>query len=244
MHPREDPSPRDDACSDAPSARAAAVMGVRRCLTLALGVLPFGIAFGATATELGLGAGHSAAMSVMIFAGAAQMAVLELWRAGASLAVLVMVAVVINLRLGLYGGALARSFPTRPTARRALMAYLITDQLFATSLARFGEPGGQRHRVAFFVGGGLTLWLAWQLGTVLGATLGAQAPPSLGIDFVAPLVFIALAVPGLRDRADVAAAIAAVLTFVALPDLPRGLPLVLAAAVGLIIGTVVDTRTP
>lgn len=242
-HPATSADPRAEA-SVRLSVGATAWLGVRRCLPLTLGVVPFGIAFGAAATEQGLTTLGAVSMSVVVFAGASQLAVLELLRADAPLMILVLVAVFINLRLALYGGSLAGHFTTRATPVRALMAYLITDQIFALSVVRFEEPGGRRHRIAFFLGGALTIWLAWQVGTLVGAVLGARAPGELSIDFVAPLVFIALAVPAMRDRADLAAALAAVLTFVLLHGLPYGLPLILAVVVGLTVGTVTGAKIP
>ncbi|MCH9688037.1 MAG: AzlC family ABC transporter permease [Deltaproteobacteria bacterium] len=226
------------------TARAEWLLGMRRTAALALGIVPFGIATGVAATEAGMSALEAVAMSVIVFAGASQLAVIELTSSGASIVTLVVVAVVINLRLSLYSASLAEPFGHLPRLRRAALAYLVTDQAFALSTTRWSEPGEQPHRTAFYLGAGCTLWLSWQLGTALGATLGVAAPPSLGLDFAAPLAFIALAVPTLREGTDGAVAIVSVLAYLGLHAwVPPSAALLGAGAAGLGAGIWLDRRT-
>ncbi len=219
------------------------LLGMRRSAALAVGAVPFGIATGVAATEAGLAPLEAVMMSVVVFAGAAQLALLELAPTGVPGAMLVLVAVVINLRFFLYGTSLASSFTGLSRRRRAGLAYLLTDQAFAVSAARFAEPEGQEHRASFYLGAATTLWVAWQVGTALGATVGMQAPDSLGLDFAAPLAFIALAVPALRDRTDRVVAVVSVVAYLGLRWLPASSGLVAAVVVGLVAGAWLDRRS-
>ncbi|MEM7154038.1 MAG: AzlC family ABC transporter permease [Myxococcota bacterium] len=222
------------------NARQAAWQGVRRSLALAAGAFPFGIAAGIAATEAGWSPLQAAFMSIGVFAGAAQLAVLELSTTGASIGMLVLVAVVINSRLVLYSAGLSRAFSGHSLLRKLGLAYLLTDHAYALTVARHEEPEGHTHDTAFYLGVGLTLWCAWQLGTVVGATVGMGAPPALGVDFAAPLAFIALAVPACRGRTNLATAAASLCTYFLVSGLPASFRLMTAVAVGLAVGAFLD----
>jgi predicted branched-subunit amino acid permease len=86
------------------------------------------------------------------------------------------------------------------------------------------------------------LWSAWQLSTALGIFIGAQIPPDTPLSFVLPLTFIALIVPALKDKASVAAALAAGLMGVLAIGLPFRTGLLLAALTGILMGRLVEGR--
>ena len=83
---------------------------------------------------------------------------------------------------------------------RNLVAFLLTDQAFASSIRRFRESSDIRANVSYFVGGGAVLWLAWQIATIAGILAGAVIPASWQLEFVVPLCFLALLAPLLHDR--------------------------------------------
>lgn len=222
------------------NARQSAWLGVRRSLALAAGAVPFGIAYGIAATEAGWSPLQAVAMSIGVFAGAAQLAVIELSAAGTSVGVLVLIAMVINSRMVLYSAGLSRAFSQHSLPRKFGLAYILTDQAYALTVARHEEPDGHRHDTAFYLGAGLTLWVAWQLGTLSGATLGVSGPEALGLDFAAPLAFIALAVPASQGRTNLITAATAVATFLLAAALPASLRLMAAIAVGITVGALVD----
>ncbi len=216
------------------------VAGIRSTLPITLSALPFGMAAGLLAVDGGASVAEACAMSVLIFAGAAQLAALNLAQTGAPEALIIIVAVGINLRFVMYGAALAPYVRKASRLGRLGLAYVLTDQAFAISSARFAqERGGVRH-ISFYFGSAISLWTAWQIGTLLGATLGAQIPAALAVDLTAPLAFVALARMAIRDRADLVAAATACVTFGALHWLPHGLALFPAAAVGVIAGRLME----
>lgn len=197
------------------------------------------MAVGLTAADNGMSVGGALAMSVIMFAGASQLAAVQLTADGAPMALVVAIAVIINLRFVMYSAALAPYLRGPGRLARAGLAYLLTDQAFAVSVARFRDPDRREHAAAFYVGSALSLWVAWQIGTVLGASLGTLP---LSTDIAPGLVFMALAIAAVRARTDLWVAIAAVATYLALSWLPFGVGLLPATAVGLLVGHLVDRR--
>lgn len=217
-------------------------VGVLRCLPLAAGVVPFGMVVGVSAANVGMSPWAAVAYSIIVFAGAAQLAALDLLRTGTPLLIVVATAVIINLRLLLYSAALAPHWRRVTVRARLGLAYLLTDQAFALSVARYGEPDGDHHPAATFLGAAAVLWIVWQVATFAGATLGDALPAGLSLEFAVPLAFIALVVPSLCDRPTVAAAIVAVLVALLTAGLPYGLGLLPATAAGIVTGIAIESR--
>jgi 4-azaleucine resistance transporter AzlC len=226
----------------AASPRVALVSGARTIAPVLLALLPFGVAFGATATESGLSALEALGMSVFIAAGAAQLAALPLLSAGASVAVVVLTVLIINLRLMLYSASLAPHFRSLPLGWKGLLSYHLTDQAYAATITRFdaGETREPEKRW-YYLGVGLSIWTTWQAATMTGVFLGAWASEDWSLDFVLPLIFIALAVPAIKDRTTGAAALAAGVAALVFAVLPLNLGLIAAALVGIAGGLVAET---
>jgi len=217
-------------------------LATRRAMPLVLGTLPFGLVAGATAASVGLDWFAASAMSVIVFAGAAQLSALELMRADAPALVIVAAAVVINLRMVMYSAALAPRFRGVPGPMRALCAYILTDQSFALSALRFEEPEGTSHPVWFYLGASLPLWICWQITTVIGVVVGARVPPELSLEFAVPLIFIAMAIPAIRSRHGLVACGVSVGVVVLASSVPYGLGLILAAIAGVAAGAASERR--
>lgn len=228
--------------SKAASPTAAFVSGAKAIAPVLLALIPFGLAFGATAVDSGLSAAEALGMSVFVAAGAAQLAALPLLSAGASVAVVVLTVLVINLRLMLYSASLAPHFKRLPLRWKGLLSYHLTDQAYAATITRFdaGETEGPDKRW-YFLGVGLSIWTTWQAATVLGVFLGARASEGWSLDFVLPLIFIALAVPAIKDRTTGAAALAAGAAAAFVTALPLNLGLIAAALVGVVGGLMAET---
>jgi 4-azaleucine resistance transporter AzlC len=220
-------------------AAAAFVSGARAIVPVLLALVPFAVAFGATATGSGLSALEALAMSVFVFAGAAQLAAVPLISAGASVAVVVLTVLVVNLRLTLYSASLAPHFRRLPLGWKGLLSYLLTDQAYAATITRFddGETGEPDKRW-YYLGVALAIWVTWQAASMLGVFLGAWASEGWSLDFVLPLTFIALAVPAVKDRTTAAAALSAGVAAVLAAALPLNLGLITAASVGVLGGLV------
>jgi len=206
--------------------------GVRAFLPLVIAVIPFGLVFGIVAAGSDMGSWLGGATSFIIFAGAAQLATLQLVDAGAAGAVVIATALVINARHIMYSAALAPAFREFPKSARFVLPYLLTDQAFAISVVRFGEVEDPIYRRWFFTGAGLGLWVTWQIFTVVGIVVGAQVPASWSLDFAVPLMFVILLVPTLKGRPEIVAAIVGATVAIAAAGAPYGLGLIIGALCG------------
>lgn len=213
--------------------------GARRVAPALLGVGPFGLLAGIAAVEAGLSPLQAMGLSVVVFAGAAQLAVIDLLGANAPLVVVVLTGVIVNLRHLMYSASIAPYFRDLRVRRKAALAYILTDQAYAFSVDEYAsdEPAA---RVPFYLGVGFTLWIVWQVCTVLGIVLGRGIPDAWGLSFAVPLVFIALLVPAITDRPRLAAAVAAALVALAGGAIPLRLGIVVAAVVGVVVGSAVE----
>jgi 4-azaleucine resistance transporter AzlC len=222
--------------------------GCRDELPILLGVAPFGMIYGALALSAGLPSLAAQAMSSMIFAGSAQFIAAQLFREGAPGLVIVVTVFVVNLRHALYSASVAPHLRHLGRAWKVVLAYLLTDEAYAVAISRYvrddvkgAGPAPRAHW--YFLGAGLTLWTCWQVSTAVGVFLGARVPQSWSLEFTLPLTFIALVFPTLKDRAAVAAAVAAGVLSVLTVNLPYKMGLLVAAAVGVVAGLALE-RSP
>jgi 4-azaleucine resistance transporter AzlC len=221
------------------SSRADFLAGVRVALPITLGIIPFGMVAGVAAVDVGIPAVHAVAMSVFIFAGASQLAATELIGRNAPLAVVVLTVLVVNLRMMMYSASIAPYFERESARWKAALSYLLTDQAYAVSLLKFRNDE-TTSKQWYFLGVALSLWVVWQAATVVGILLGASVPEGWHLEFTIPLVFLAVLVPAVTDRATLVAAAVGGTTAVAANGLPFDLGLVVAAVVGIAAGYVTE----
>ncbi len=218
--------------------------GCRDEAPLQLGVIPFGMLYGIGALAVGMPVWLAQLTSMLVFAGAAQLVIVQMLAAAAGALPIGLTAVLLNLRHMLYSASVAEHVRHLPRRWRVLLAYLLTDEAYAVAILRYARPAGPgpdlRHW--YFLGCGLTLWGCWQLSTALGIAFGARIPPEWDIDFAVPLTFIALLTLLVKERAGQAAALVAALAVLALAALPYRLGLVLAIVLGLLAGAAVARR--
>jgi len=216
--------------------------GVRTTLPLMVGVAPFGLIFGVLGISAGLPPEIVVAMSVIAFGGSAQFIAVGQMSATPAVPypIIVLTTFVVNLRHMLYSASMGPY--VQPLARRwkVLLAYLLTDEAYASTIGHFQRPGDATHKHWFFLGSGLTLWTTWQISTVVGVVVGAQVPAEWGLDFTLALTFIGILLPVLRDRAVLAAAATAGLAVVLARGLPLQLGLIVAAVAGIAAGMLVE----
>jgi 4-azaleucine resistance transporter AzlC len=222
--------------------RDAFLAGVRSILPILLGVFPFGVIAGVAAVEAGLDTLQAIALSPIVFAGASQLATVDLVAQDAAPVVIVLTALVINARFGMYSASLAPWLRGIRPATKGLAAYLLTDQAFAVSVTHFERD--QQHdlgfRTAFFFGAAIPLWVTWQVSSVVGVVIGVGVSPEWSLDFAIPLVFMALLFPAVKDRGTRAAALVAGAAAVVLIGLPLNLGLLAAAALGISAGVLAE----
>ncbi|GAA0207342.1 AzlC family ABC transporter permease [Halobaculum roseum] len=219
--------------------------GVRDTLPLLLGIVPFALVAGVAGVEAGLSPLQTVGLSVVVFAGASQLAAIELLGQDAALGVVVLTVVVINLRMLMYSASIAPYFRDLSARVRAGCAYVLTDQAYALALARYAgerdsDRGSTTRRPYYYLGVALTLWIVWQAGTIVGVVFGAAVPDGWRLGFAVPLVFLALLVPAVSDAPSLAAALVAAAVAVAGAGLPFNAGLIVGAVVGVVTGIAVD----
>ena len=125
----------------------------------------------------------------------------------------------------MYSAALVPYFQHFPRWSRFALPYVLTDQAFAVSIVRFQDVDDPVEQRWFFTGAAVTMWITWQLSTLIGVLVGAQLPEALSLEFAIPLVFIALLVLTVRTRPDLVAALVGGTVAVIAAPAPLGLGL-------------------
>lgn len=210
-------------------------------------MIPWGVVTGVALTTAGLTQGQALAMTLLVYAASAQLAALPLLLVKAPLWVMLATAFMVNLRYVIYSAVLAPHFGRLPRAWRALLSYLTVDGMFATFVGRYQAHPDDPDKHWFYLGGTVTVWVAWQTFCAAGIFGGALIPTGWSLEFAATLGLIALLMPLLYDRAVVCGAIVSgVVALVARP-LPMNLGIVVSVASGVSAGLLIApliTRQP
>ncbi|HEX8167106.1 MAG TPA: AzlC family ABC transporter permease [Beijerinckiaceae bacterium] len=183
--------------SSPPLTFKAAVHGARLTLPLLPGIMVFATALGAAAVGKGMTFAQVVAMSAFVYAGAAQMVSLELWREAwtpSAVAAVAAVTAVVNARMILMGAAIQPWLAPAPVRRNALQLFFLTDASWLLG-TRYHAEGGRDHGMLF--GAGIALWVVWVATTALGYLAGALVtdPRRFGLDVLMPVFFAAMLVP-------------------------------------------------
>jgi len=211
--------------------RADLPAGMLAAVPLWLGAAPFGVIYAVSAVAAGLTPAQTIAMSLLVFAGAAQFTAVGMVAAGAAPAAIVLTTLIVNARHLLLAASLLPYLRRVGLWRRVLLAAQLTDETYALAVRRFLDGTGSP---AFMAGANLSLYAAWQASTLAGVLLGAAIPDpaAYGLDLVFPLTFIGLLVPLLRERSSRPVAAAAAALTVAGALLLPGSWYILIAGVG------------
>lgn len=218
----------------------------RRSITtnsLGIGVATgaYGLSFGAISVASGLDFWQTQTLSLAMFTGASQFALVGVLGAGGGVVAAVVTALLLGARNGLY--ALSLSPLLRLSRPRSLVAAQLTiDESTAMAIRHRDDLAEARHA---FWATGISVFVLWNIGTAIGA-LGASAlddPAVLGLDAAIPAGFVALLWPRLTDRASRLLALgAAACALVLVPVVPAGIPVLGAAAVALTADTLIRRR--
>ncbi len=209
---------------------------VRDALGIGIASGAYALSFGAISTAAGLSLLQTVALSVLMFTGASQFALVGVVGAGGSVWAGAATAVLLGSRNALYGLRLGSLLDARGW-RRFAASHFVIDETTAMAIAR-DRPA--ESRLAFWVTG-VALFSLWNLGTLIGAlaTHALPDPKMLGFDAAPPAAFLALLAPRLRSREPLAIALAAgVIALVCLPFVPAGVPLLIVAVLVAVFGVV------
>lgn len=176
--------------------------GIRDVSPLMIPVVPFGLIFGVLAIDVGFTPIQTMGMSLIVFGGASQIVLLQLFSGGASSLVIISSVGAVNSRHLLYGAVVSEHLSDLKLIWKIIISYFLIDQAFAIS-NEYLKKNKNRNRYFHLVGGGATCWVIWQSTTFFGIILGASIPEELGLSFAVPLTFLALLVNDFRKLINI-----------------------------------------
>jgi predicted branched-subunit amino acid permease len=183
-------------------------------------------------------------MTLVVYAGSAQLAALPLLAAGAPLWVIWATAFCMNLRFVIFSAHWRKYFGHLPRGRRLALMYLAADLNYVLFVRRFPDPVPAPEHLPYFLGSVTWSWLSWQIPALLGIVLADRVPTDWGLGFAGVLALLGLAYSTLSGRNSWIASGLAAAAAVAAFQLPLKLNVVVAIAVGVAVGMLLDRRWP
>ena len=217
--------------------------GAREMLGTAIGIAAWALITGVAMGKSGLPVGVMVFMSLVVFAGSAQLAVLPLMSSGAPVWVVWATALCVNLRFVIFSAQWRPYFVGYPLGQRLRLAYLTADLNYVMFMRRFPEPRHDPEQLPYFWGGIAANWTAWQLPSLLGIFLAHQVPVEWGFGFAGTLALMGVGLSLLTDRATAVAGAVAGCAAVAAYALPLKLNIVAAIAAAVAMGLLIDHHT-
>ena len=212
--------------------------GITDVSPLMIPVVPFGIIFGVIGMELGLSAYMTFGMSVIIFGGASQIVLLQLFSGGASSLVTITSVGAVNSRHLLYGAVFSEYLSHLKLSWKIILSYVLIDQAFAVSNTYFKKNKKDEFKHYHLLGAGFTCWTVWQISTILGIVLGSVIPEELGLSFTISLTFIALLINDFRKfRNIIVMLVSGVVATVGYNIIPFQAYIIVAALSALLVAT-------
>lgn len=215
-----------------PAQLEAARRGMRELLPLAPGVFAWGLVTGVAMVKSGLPVPEAIGLSLLAYAGSAQLAALPLLASAAPLWLVTITAVIVNLRFVVYSAVTRRHFMHLPVRQRLWLGYVIGDIMFVRFTSLLQREPDYPHRVAYYLGGALCNWVIWQVSSILGIAAAAQIPADWGLELAGTLALIALLVPLCRESPALLGVIVAGVVAV----LTQAWPLRLGMLLGILAG--------
>lgn len=204
-------------------------------LPITTGIIPFGLVMGSVASSAHLSAVQTLGMNCLVFAGASQLAAIDLMLHNTPSLIVVLTGMTINLRFLLYSASLSSVFHESSVSKKAVASYVSTDQTYAVLMAQRRHMSNQE-KASFYLGSAVTMVVAWQSSVLIGFLFGNFAPHAWSLDYAVPLSFVALVIPTLKDKTFVLVALASAVISVLLKPLPWNLGLVVTALLGISLG--------
>lgn len=207
---------------------------VRDVLTVAPGIVPFGIALGVVIASSSMGDGAGLLGAPLVYGGSAQLTATTMFQQGAGLLAVVGSALIVNARLLLYGAALAPRFRAQPAWFRLAAPHFIIDQTYLSALNRPGHAG-QGFR-AYWLSLGLGVMAVWSAAVGIGVLVGPRLPSLPHLALAGTALFVGMLIPRIRDRPSVTAAITAATVAPLAAQVVPTAGVVLGAAAGMAAG--------
>jgi len=205
---------------------------------LMIPVVPFGIIYGVIGMDLGIGPYMTLGLSIIIFGGASQIVLLQLFSGGASSLVILSSIGAVNSRHILYGAVLSEHLSDLRLFWKIILSYVMTDQAFAVSNNYFKKTNKAKNQHYHLIGSGFTCWTIWQISTVLGIVLGSVVPEELGLSFTISLTFLALLIGDFRKFKNIIVMlVSGLVATIGYNTIPFKAYIIVAALTALIVAT-------
>jgi predicted branched-subunit amino acid permease len=218
--------------------------GARDIAGISLGIAAWGLVTGVAMAKSGLPISLSILMTLLVFAGSAQLAALPLVVAGAPVWTVWAIALCVNLRFVIFSAQWRPYFAHLPRWSRVTHGYFTADLNYVIFMARFPERKFAPEQAPYFWGGVAVNWPSWQLPTLAGLLLGDSIPTEWGFGFAGIVALLGLLYSLLTDRASWVAAGVACAAAIATVALPLKLNIVVAIAAAIAAGLLMDHATP
>ncbi|MEP2782166.1 MAG: AzlC family ABC transporter permease [Pseudoruegeria sp.] len=225
--------------------KTAYLRGLRHGAPFLVILLPFSMLFGVVAIEANLTIAQAMGFSLLVIAGAAQFAAVQLMTENAPMLVIVATALAVNMRMAMYSASLTPHIGKAPLGARAAISYFLVDQGYALSIMEYEKHPNETtaNKVAYYFGTISLMCPLWYVFTLVGALIGARIPEEFALDFAVPIAFLAMTAPMLRTRAHITAAVTAVVLAILFAWVPYNGGLLIASISAMCVGAWVETRT-
>lgn len=224
--------------------RAAFHAGQRAILPSLPGSAAWGMISGVAMVKGGLAVPWAIMMSLLVYAGSAQLAALPLIAAGAPLWVIWATAFCMNLRFVIFSAHWRKYFGHLPRAQRLALTFFAADLNYVLFLKRYPEPTPAPGQIPYFLGSVAWSWLSWEGPSLLGIALADRVPTDWGLGFAGVLALLGLGYSALVGRNSWIASGVAAAAAVAAFHLPLKLNVVVAIAIGVTVGMLLDRYSP
>ncbi|ARP96267.1 AzlC family ABC transporter permease [Bordetella genomosp. 13] len=202
----------------------------------------WGLVTGVAMVKSGLTESMALAMTLLMYAGSAQLTSLPLIAAGAPLWLIFAAGFVVNLRFLIFGAALQPYFRQLSWPKRLALGYFTTDMGFVLFMPRYGDAAerGTREQLWFYIGSIAPGWFVWQASSIAGILLGTLVPTEWSLDFAAVLALLAITVPLASSKPVLISMLAAGITAWVGQVLPLRLGLAAAVVAGIAAGIMAE----
>jgi predicted branched-subunit amino acid permease len=204
------------------------------------GIGAWGLVVGVAMINSGLSLPLALGMTLLVFAGSAQLASLPLIAAGAPIWVVFATALVVNLRFVIFSALLAPHFVHRPWKERFLLGFVSGDITVNLFQQRYPTDAPAPGKVSFLKGLIIPNFAAWQAGSIIGIFLGSMVPPHWGLGLAGTLAIICILVPAALTRASLVGVLVSGAVAVLAYRLPYKLGLLAAVLVGMLCAMAVE----
>jgi predicted branched-subunit amino acid permease len=193
------------------------------------GIIPFGAVMGVVCSEAKLTLFQTVAMNLLAYAGAAQLAAVELMTKHAAGLVVIATGLIVNIRFLLYSAALSPHLQRSSFFTKLFSAYTLTDQSYAVVSAHQSTLKDSTEIVSFYLGTAVCMCFFWHASVIAGFIFGNFAPAALALDYAVPLSFVALVIPTLKNKTYVVVAAFSSVVSILLYNLPFRIGLIATA---------------